>query len=99
MSKKLVPADELHQKWLKDPKYRQAYDGLDEEFRLASALIEVRTRAGLTQGELAARMRTKQAVIARLESGRVKPSTRTLERIAKATGHRLRISFELEPAR
>jgi transcriptional regulator with XRE-family HTH domain len=44
-------------------------------------------------------MRTKQAVIARLESGRVKPSTRTLERIAKATGHRLRISFEREPAR
>jgi ribosome-binding protein aMBF1 (putative translation factor) len=99
MSKKLVSADELHQKWLKDPKYREAYDSLDEEFRLASTLIAARTRAGLTQEELAVRMHTKQAVIARLESGRVKPSTRTLERIAKATGHRLRISFELEPAR
>ena len=99
MSKKLVSADELHQKWLRDPKYRKAYDSLDEEFRLASVLIAARTRAGLTQEELAARMRTKQAVIARLESGRVKPSTRTLERIAKATGHRLRISFELEPVR
>ena len=47
MSKKLVSADELHQKWLKDPKYRQAYDSLDEEFRLASALIAARTRAGV----------------------------------------------------
>jgi len=59
MSKKLVSADELHQKWLKDPKYRAAYDSLDEEFRLAAALIAARASAGLTQEELAARMRTK----------------------------------------
>jgi ribosome-binding protein aMBF1 (putative translation factor) len=99
MSKKLVSADDLHTKWMKVPKYRKAYDDLEDEFCLASALIEARARAGLTQEELAARMKTKQAVIARLESGRRKPSTRTLERIAKATGHRLRISFEPLPAR
>jgi len=99
MSKKLVSADELHAKWMKQPKYRKAYDDLEEEFRLASAMIEARTRAGLTQEELAQRMNTKQAVIARLESGRVKPSTRTLERFAQATGHRVRIVFEPEPAR
>ena len=84
---------------MREPKYRKAYESLEEEFRLASALIEARARAGLTQEELAQRMKTKQAVIARLESGRTKPSTRTLERIAKATGHRLRISFEPLPAR
>jgi hypothetical protein len=39
-------------------------------------------------------MGTKQTVIARLESGRAKPSTRTLERYAEATGRRLKISFE-----
>ena len=99
MSKKLVSADELHAKWMKELKYRKAYENLEEEFRLASALIEARARAGLTQEELAQRMKTKQAVIARLESGRTKPSTRTLERIAEATGHRLRISFEPLPAR
>jgi ribosome-binding protein aMBF1 (putative translation factor) len=99
MTRKLVSADELHAKWMKDARYRMAYDDLDEEFRLAAALIEARGRAGLTQEELARRMRTKQAVIARLESGRAKPSTRTLERIAQATGHRLRISFEPLPAR
>jgi ribosome-binding protein aMBF1 (putative translation factor) len=94
MSKKLVSADALHDKWLKDAKYRKAYEDLEEEYQLASALIEARARAGLTQEELAARMKTKQTVIARLESGRVKPSTRTLERIAQATGHRLRIVFD-----
>ena len=39
-------------------------------------------------------MGTTQAVVARLESGRMKPSTRTLERFAKATDSRVRITFE-----
>jgi hypothetical protein len=37
---------------------------------------------------------TTQSVIARLESGRARPSTKTLERLATATGTRLRITFE-----
>jgi transcriptional regulator with XRE-family HTH domain len=44
--------------------------------------------------ELAQRMDTSQSVIARLESGRTRPSTQTLERLAIATGTRLHISFE-----
>ena len=87
----------LHKKWLKRPGYRRAYKALEAEFDMAAALIEARARAGLTQEQLARRMRTTQTVIARLESGRVKPSTRTLERVALATGMRLKISFE--PAR
>jgi ribosome-binding protein aMBF1 (putative translation factor) len=98
-SKKLVSADALHTKWMKEPRYRKAYEDLEDEFRLASVMIKARARAGLTQEQLAARLKTKQAVIARLESGRVKPSTRTLERIAQATGHKLRIIFEPVPAR
>jgi transcriptional regulator with XRE-family HTH domain len=50
----------------------------------------------LTQEQVAERMHTTRTVIARLESGRGKPSTRTLERFAEATGSRLRII--LEPA-
>jgi transcriptional regulator with XRE-family HTH domain len=66
---------------------------MEDQFRLTSALIEARQRAGLTQEELAARMDTTQTVIAHLESGRVMPSTRTL-RPASATGSQLKISFE-----
>jgi transcriptional regulator with XRE-family HTH domain len=85
---------EMHKKWMKEPKYRKAYDTLEEEFGLASAVMEVRNRAGLTQEELAGKMGTTQPVVARLESGRSRPSMRTLARLADATGSRLLISFE-----
>jgi transcriptional regulator with XRE-family HTH domain len=84
---------DLHKKWLKEPKYRKAYEALEEEFVLASAVIDVRNSAGLTQQELARKMGTTQPVVARLESGRSRPSMRTLERLAEATGSRLLISF------
>src|SRR5438477_1972636 len=85
---------EMHKKWMKQPKYRQAYEALEEEFALASAVLDARRRAGLTQSELARKMGTTQPVVARLESGRGRPSMRTLERLAKATGSRLLIRFE-----
>ena len=90
---------DLHKKWLKEPKYRKAYKALEEEFALASTVIDVRNRAGLTQHELARKMGTTQPVVARLESGRSRPSMRTLERLAKATGSRLVISFTPSQAR
>jgi ribosome-binding protein aMBF1 (putative translation factor) len=92
---------DLHQKWMKDAKYREAHDELTPEFELAHAVIEARVTAGLTQEQLAQRMDTTQSVIARLESGRTRPSTLTLEKLAAATGTKLRISFEpagLRPA-
>ena len=85
---------DLHKKWLRDGEYRREYDALEEEFALASALIAARSRAGLTQEELAEKMDTSQSAIARMESGRVIPSGTTLKRFARATGTRLRISFE-----
>jgi ribosome-binding protein aMBF1 (putative translation factor) len=91
--------DDLHKDWMKGPKYRREYQALEEEFSLAAAMIEARSRAGMTQEQLARRMKTTQAEAARLEGGGTKPSTRTLERYAKATGNRLRISFEPEAAR
>jgi ribosome-binding protein aMBF1 (putative translation factor) len=85
---------DLHKVWSHDPEYRGAYEALGLEFELARSVIEARTRAGLTQEQLARRMGTTQSVIARLESGRVRPSTKTLEKLAKATGTRLKISLE-----
>ncbi|MGH7283656.1 MAG: helix-turn-helix domain-containing protein [Polyangiaceae bacterium] len=48
---------------------------------------------GLTQAELAKRMHTTQSVIARLESGKQKPSLATLEKFAKATKCHLKVEL------
>ena len=97
--KKLIPAEEVFAKWRKSADYRSAYDALEDEFNLARAFVDARANADLTQEEVAQRMGTTQAVVARLESGRTKPSTRTLERFAKATNSKLRISFETKSKR
>lgn len=95
---KLIRADDLHKKWMKNPAYRREYEALAGEFALVGAMMDARARAGLTQSQVARRMKTTQTAIARLEGGRVKPSTRTLERYARATGHRLVIAFERDGA-
>jgi ribosome-binding protein aMBF1 (putative translation factor) len=90
----MTKVSDLHQKWMQNKQYRKAHDDLEPEFALARAVIAARVSAGLTQQQLAQRMDTTQSVIARLESGRTRPSTQTLERLAAATGTRLKISFE-----
>jgi ribosome-binding protein aMBF1 (putative translation factor) len=94
MTRKFIPVEEAFSEWRKDPSYVAAYDALEEEFALATALVQARAKADMTQEQVANAMGTTQAAIARLESGRSMPSTRTLQRFAKATGTRLRISFE-----
>ena len=94
MTRKFIPVEEAFERWRKNPKFVAEYEALEEEFALASALIEARSKADMTQQEVAEAMGTTQAVVARLESGKRLPSTRTLERFAKATRTRLRISFE-----
>ncbi len=94
MTRKFIPVAESFARWDEEPEFRAAYDALGEEFALAGALIKARADADMTQEQVARAMGTTQAAIARLESGRGATTTRTLERYAKATGMRLRISFE-----
>ena len=94
MSRKFIPVEESFARWRKDPEYVKAYDALEDEFARAKLVIDARAYADLSQAELAERMGTSQSAIARLESGRFKPSTRTLEKLAAATGMRLRIVLE-----
>ena len=94
LMRKYIPVEESFAEWRKDPEYVAAYDALEEEFALASALIKARGDADMTQEQVAQAMGTTQAVAARLESGKTMPSTRTLERFAKATGTKMRIRFE-----
>ncbi len=59
-------------------------------------LMRARKRAGLTQEQVAERMRTNKTVVSRLESSKAKSLTsmNTIERCAAASGHRARLVFE-----
>jgi ribosome-binding protein aMBF1 (putative translation factor) len=88
-----IPYETVRAKWRKEPAFIKARAELDDEFALVAELIRARMKAGLTQAEVAERMQSTQPAIARLESGGRVPSTRTLQRYARATGHKLRISL------
>ena len=94
MSRTNIPVEESFARWRKDPEYMKEYDALEEEFARANMVIGARAHADISQAELAERIGTSQSAIARLESGRFKPSTRTLEKLAAATGMKLRIVLE-----
>ena len=89
-----IPLKKVARRWMKESSFKKGYDALEEEFSLASQLIEARSRAGLTQAEVAERMGTSQSSVARLESGAAKPSLSTLRRYAKATGTTVKIKME-----
>lgn len=81
----------LRDRMLDNPAVREHYEELGPEFALARELIAARAKAGLTQAEIAARMGTTQSTVARLESGKNKPSMDTLWRYADAIGSRVEI--------
>lgn len=85
---------EFKETLLTDPAVRAEYDALEDEFALIAQLLDARARAGLTQAEVAERMGTQQAAVARLEGGRVRPSLTTLRRYAQATGARLVVRLD-----
>lgn len=60
-------------------------------------LKDVRARAGLSQRALAAKARTAQSVVARIELGETSPSWDTLMRLVRASGFSLRASVEPIP--
>jgi len=82
---------EVKEELLKDEGFRVEFVKLEDEFALASQLIEARKKAHLTQDEVAKRMGTTQSVVARLESGHPLPSLRSLKRYAQAVNGKVEI--------
>ena len=86
-----ISFDQIKARLLADPMVRTEYEALAPEFEISAELLRARTRAGLSQAELAARMGTSQSTIARLESGQTLPSTKSLLRYADATGCKVHV--------
>jgi DNA-binding XRE family transcriptional regulator len=87
---------EMREELLADDEFRREYEALEKEFSIAAQLIEARTKANLTQEQVARRMGTTQSVVARVESGHPLPSLRTLRRYASAVGSKVEIRLVKE---
>jgi ribosome-binding protein aMBF1 (putative translation factor) len=83
-------------KMLRDPEIKMLYEQQKAKTHIAKAVRTVRTRAGLTQEELAKKMKTTQSVIARLESGtnQRSPSLDILARVAAACDAEFEFGFK-----
>jgi transcriptional regulator with XRE-family HTH domain len=83
---------------LEDPAFAERFARAGREWDVALQIAALRRRAGLSQKDLAKRLKTSQQQISRLESpGYESHSLTTLRRVAEALDARLRIVFE--PAR
>ena len=70
---------------------RAEYDNLADEFELIDQLTSMRSKAGLTQEQLAKRIGTAKSNISRLERGRGNPSWEALKKYAHACGFRVKL--------
>lgn len=96
MNRKGIRFQDYLKERLKDPAFAKAFAEVDAEVRLAVALADAREKAGLTQAQLARKLRTRQSNISRIEQGSQNITLRTLEKIAHAL--HCRIDIRLRPA-
>lgn len=85
--------NELRRKILNQPKVRAFIKKRDPAFIVSQTVHEARFRRGLTQVELAKKMKTTQSSIARVESGRILPSLTFLDNMARALKTHLIVKF------
>ncbi len=82
---KSINYSDFRERLLEDAEIKAEYDAVEEEFSLASEVIQLRKEKNITQKELAEKIGTSQPAIARLESGSYnKVSLSFLRRVATA---------------
>ena len=87
--------DRYVEEQMRDPAFAARFEQAGEAWEVALQLAALRQRAGLSQGELAKRLKTSQQHISRLESpGYEGHSLANLRKIAGALRARVRVVFE-----
>jgi len=85
----------LHRRYYRNnPERLASLDVERQNAAIARALFQLRSKSGLTQGELAARVGTTTSVISRLESADYEGHSLTmLRRVAAALGRDVEVRF------
>jgi len=79
---------------LKDAEFKAHYQEERQALKLAMKIAKLREKKGLSQQQMAKLMGTSQQAVSRIESGEYEGFTlKTLEKIAEATGTRVKIEF------
>lgn len=94
MARKIYTIQDHLKESLKDPAFRRAWEESEVEYQLSRQIIAERLQKNMTQGELAKKAKTTQAVISRIERMTTNVSIELLKRIAAAFGSKLRVQFE-----
>ena len=79
--------------FLTDPEFKKGYEALKPKYEAISFIIKERIKNGLTQAELAKRVKTKQSNISRVESGKLTPTLPFLQKVAQVFNKNLEIRF------
>src|ERR1041384_4074437 len=84
---------------LKDPEFAERFEKAGEAWDVALQIAALREKAGLSQKDLARKLKTTQQQISRLESPDYEGhSLSMLRRVAKALHARVRVVLEADPA-
>lgn len=78
---------------VKEASFANEYDSAYEDFKLGVMLRQARESAGLTQEELAKKLKTKKSAISRIENHAQDIRLSTLEKVAEALGKTLTLSI------
>lgn len=78
---------------MKDPEFKAEWDRLEPEFAIVCAIYEARIEKKLSQKQLSELTGIAQADISRMENGNANPSIKTLQRLAKGLGMKLKVEF------
>ena len=82
---------ETEKEWLKNPKVRKAVEALEPKFALIRAILNSRTKKGITQKKWDEMVGKKQSAIARFESGTYNPTLSFLTKLTNALGAKIKI--------
>lgn len=89
MAKKDFLDEIIEESTKRNPKFPEMLEAAQERRRLLRELAAKREKAGITQKDVAAAMKTSQSAVARMERGEIDAKLSTVDRYAAAIGQRL----------
>ncbi|OHD65237.1 MAG: transcriptional regulator [Spirochaetes bacterium RBG_13_51_14] len=77
----------------KDNEFARGFDGGYEEFKIGLILKSAREQSGMTQEELAKKIRTTKSAISRIENHADDIKLSTLTKVARALGKKISVKI------